>query len=558
MATRSDLIDTQIDSEDHSSGEKVRASIHRDPTARGGHPVTQNPDSSSIQKLHTRKASGKLSREELRELETIINRTVRRELHDAFKDFRIEIVRNFRDEMDHLRSDHKRDIKDIIDERFESEEEDELSIEEKESRHFDVPRDNPSMIRDLYREVETLRQQVYQLQQLIPNYVSTRPSMDRAGDVSTGPSVGRAGDVSTEPSVNPAGGFNSTSEINAVSSPSTDQGTRINSNETRGLNPSGVLTDRGGPMPSEDSSDDDDDLSWRAALQDRKHRYRAYILQHPDQIPEGDYVVVIDQNPAIQNYPTYDEAINAAQRQATSGSWSCIQHWRNQKSERRLLHSESQVIADVTSTSDLDLKVSATESKANFATPFDQQDRLAYIPVRIRDTDRSNTITWNFIVDTGATRCSITPLALKKLGFPILYDKKHKKLKVKPLQKHIIDEVSTITSSDIAEETVLINLEFQIGEMPFVKVGAGLIISGRAATDPDWLELCDRLKKPYDQLSSKEKHRLEEQFHQIKTSRSPTAQDLPECEDLLIGQDLLQRYKHTWIKDQSLVFELTH
>lgn len=546
MTTRSDLTGTQIDSEDHSSGENVRVYTPRDPAVRGGHPVTQNPDSSSIHKLHARKASNhgaRLSREELRELETIINRTVRRELHDAFKDFRIEIVRNFRDEMDHLRSDHKRDMEAVIDERFESEEDDELSIEEKESRHFDASQDNGSMIRDLYREVETLRQQVHQLQQLIPNYVSTRPSMDRAGDVSTGPSVGRAGDVSTEPSVNPAGGFNSTSEINAVSSPSTDQGTRINSNETR---------------PSEDSSDDDDDLSWRAALQDRKHRYRAYILQHPDQIPEGDYVVVIDQNPAIQNYPTYDEAINAAQQQATSGSWSCIQHWRKPKSERRLLHSESQVIADVTSTSDLDLKVSATESKANFATPFDQQDRLAYIPVRIRDTDRSNTIARKVIVDTGATRCSITPLALKKLGFPILYDKKHKKLKVKPLRKHIIDEVSTITSSDIAEETVLINLEFQIGEMPFVKVGAGLIISGRAATHPDWLELCDRLKKPYDQLSSKEKHQLEEQFQGIKTSRSPKAQNLPECEDLLIGQNLLQRYKHIWIKDQSLVFELTH
>lgn len=457
--------------------------------------------------------------------------------------------------MDHLRSDHKRDMEAIIDERFESEEDDELSIEEKESRHFDVPKDNPSMIRDLYRKVETLRQQVYQLQQLIPNYGSTRPSIDRAGDVSTRPSLGQAGDVSTgsgvdrtgdlstKSSVSRAGGPNSTSEINDVSNPLTDRGTRINSNETR---------------PSEDSSEDDDDLSWRAALQDRKHRYHDYILQHPDQIPEGDYVVVIDHNPAIQNYPTYDEAINAAQQQATSGSWSCIQHWRKPKSERRPLHSESQVIADMTSTSDLDLKVSATESKANFATPFDQQDRLAYIRVRIRDTDRSNTITRNIIVDTGATRCSITPLALKKLGFPILYDTKHKKLKVKPLQKHIIDEVSTITSSDIAEETVLINLEFQIGEMPFVKVGAGLIISGRAATDPDWLELCDRLKRPYDQLSSKEKHRLEEQFHQIKTSRSPTAQDLPECEDLLIGQDLLQRYKHTWIKDQSLVFELTH
>lgn len=98
MATRSDLIGTQIDSEDHSSGEKVRGYTQRDPAARGGHPVIQNPESSSIQKLHVKKVlnhGGKSSREELRELETIINRTVRRELHDAFKDFRIEIVRNF-------------------------------------------------------------------------------------------------------------------------------------------------------------------------------------------------------------------------------------------------------------------------------------------------------------------------------------------------------------------------------------------------------------------------------------------------------------------------------
>ena len=537
MTTTSDLIDTQIDSEDHSSGEKVRASIHRDPTARGGHPVTQNRDSSSIQKLHLRKSSGKLSREELRELETIINRTVRRELHDAFKDFKIEILRNFREEMDHLRSDHKRDMEDVIDERFESEEDDEFSIEEK-----DPPQDNPSMIRDLYREVETLRQQVHQLQQLIPNHVPWQNILP-ARDVSTGPGVDRTEDVSTKSSEDRARGPNSDSHVNDVSNPPIDQGTTTNHDESK---------------PSEDSSDDDDDLSWRAALQDRKHRYRAYILQHPDQIPEGDYVVVIDHNPVIQNYPTYDEAINAAQQQATAGSWSCIQHWKTPKSERRLLHSESQAIADLTSTSDLDSKASATESKASFATPFDPQDRLAYIPIRIRDTDSSNTIARNFIVDTGATRCSITPLALKKLGFPISYDRKHKKLKVKPLRKHIIGEVSTITSSDIAEETVLINLEFQIGEMPFVKVGAGLIISGRAATHPDWLELCDRLKKPYDQLSSKERHQLEEQFQKIKNSRSPKAQDLAACEDLLIGQNLLQRYKHTWIKDQSLVFELTH
>jgi hypothetical protein len=190
-----------------------------------------------------------------------------------------------------------------------------------------------------------------------------------------------------------------------------------------------------------------------------------------------------------------------------------------------------------------------------YQRPFDVKSKLVRIPIKIRLPPdhqipapgvKNSEICRTVMVDTGATRCDVTPSALKKLGFPISYSKKHK-LKVKPLLQYF---KGTSTASNVQEDILHFDLDFKIGDFDLIRIAAGLTISGKSRLDPEWLRICDRFGLYWDaKLTTQQQQKAEHELRILKKrlkllSPEQRTRDNASVDELLIGQNLLQHFKH--------------